>query len=99
VGRSDDALLCRAIASLLEHDQPASGVDGIRFVSGGSAINIVSDTTPFSIFVTGAGADGIYTRGTGPGATDINIDHTGNEGRFSDLVEQHAGGIKASLPF
>jgi hypothetical protein len=43
------------------------------------------------IGMAGAGVDVIGTDGT-----SFRLYY---EGRFSDLVEQHAGGIKATLPF
>jgi hypothetical protein len=53
---------------------PASGVDGIHFVRLGIGQDIIinSDTTPFSMFVTGAGADGIDAETPGT----ITITHT-----------------------
>jgi hypothetical protein len=56
---------------------PAATVDGIYFLRIGAGQNIIinSDTTPFDIVVTGAGADGIYAYSRQAGVT---INHTGD---------------------
>ena len=64
------------INALTTDIMPSSTVDGIYFhrSGAGDTITINSDTNPFSIFVTGAGAIGINARA--PGA--VAIDHAGN---------------------
>jgi hypothetical protein len=61
------------VENLTTNITPASGVDGIYFHNT-SSLTINSDTTPFAIIVTGAGADGIDAFST----SAITITHTGD---------------------
>ena len=61
------------VNSLTQNIAPAPGTSGIGF-QGSTNVNITSNTNPFSISVTGSGANGINA--TAPGA--ITINHTGD---------------------
>jgi hypothetical protein len=65
------------VNTLTTNIAPAAGVDGIYFNRIGPGQNIIinSDTTPFDIVVTGAGADGIYAYSRQAGVT---INHIGD---------------------
>jgi len=77
------------VNNLTQAIAPASGTDGISFISSGD-ITITSNTGTFGITTTGVGAFGIYARGNGAGA--VTVTSTGNITTAGD----NAYGIKAT---
>ena len=74
------------VGNLTTNITPASGDDGIFFTSvGGVTVN--SNTGPFAIIATGAGADGIEARSTGAGAVTVTSS--------GDITSALATGIRA----